>query len=349
MDWSLSVEELLAELGTEQTQGDFKGTLTGIADLGKAHAGELSFLSDLRYARYLGETAASVVLVPADKEGEPKSGQMWIHVQNPSLALAKICSLLERRLFPVSEAGIHPSAIVDASAKVPASVAIGPHAVVGAEVELGEGAVLGAGTVVEKGARIGDRTVLRHQVSIGWNCEIGKNCLLHAGVVVGSDGFGYHSDASGHEKLPQIGRVVIGDDVEMGANSCIDRARFAETTIGKGTKIDNLVQIGHNVQIGCHCIICAFVGISGSVQIGDFVLLAGQVGVNGHIRIGDGVKATGQSGISKDVPAGSILSGTPAREHRQEMKRAASLSRIPALQERIRRLESRLTERPNFS
>ncbi|NBD38133.1 MAG: UDP-3-O-(3-hydroxymyristoyl)glucosamine N-acyltransferase [Verrucomicrobia bacterium] len=342
MDWTLSVDDLLEELGTERSQGYFEGTLTGIAELGKAHAGQLSFLSDHRYARYLGESEASVVLVPADKTGEPRAGQMWIHVKDPSIALATVCSRLEKRLLPTAPAGIHPTAFVDETAQVPASASIGAQAVIEAGVNLGEGVVIGAGTVVEKGARVGDHSVLLSRVTVGWNCLVGSHCLLHSGVVVGSDGFGYHSDASGHRKLPQIGMAVIEDHVEIGANSTVDRARFAETRIGEGTKIDNLVQIGHNVILGKHCILCAQSGVAGSAELGDFVVLGGQVGVIGHIQVGDGTKITGQSGVSKNTGSGMVLSGSPARDHREEMKRHAHVSRIPALQERLRRLEEKL-------
>lgn len=342
MDWTLSVDDLLEELGTERSQGHFAGTLTGIAELGKAHAGQLSFLADHRYARYLGESEASVVLVPTDKTGEPKAGQMWIHVEDPSLALATVCSKLEKRLMPTAPPGIHPTAYVDASAAVPASASVGPQAVIEAEAQLGEGAVIGAGTIVEKGARVGDHTLLHSRVTVGWKCIVGSHCLLHSGVVVGSDGFGYHSDAGGHRKLPQIGTAVIEDHVEIGANSTVDRARFAETRVGEGTKIDNLVQIGHNVILGKHCILCAQSGVAGSAELGDFVVLGGQVGVIGHIQVGDGTKITGQSGVSKNTKPGMVLSGSPARDHREEMKRNAHVSRIPALQERLRRLEEKV-------
>ena len=335
----MSVEELLQWLGEVPTAGSYDGLISGISDLRKAGKGEMTFLSGGKYLKHLGQTEASVVVLPAGHTGEPPANQLWVFTDNPSLALATVCERLQERIISRPSPGIHPTALVDPSAKIPASTSVGPYCVIGRDVVLGESVILGSHVCIEEGACIGDRTHLHPGVVIGWGCRVGADCLLFGGVVIGADGFGFHSDKSGHRRLPQIGIVVIEDEVEVGANSTVDRARFSETRIGQGTKIDNLVQVGHNVTIGKHCILCSQSGIAGSATIGDFVVLAGQVGVNGHISVGDGVMATGQTGISKDVPAGAVLSGTPGRFRRDELKRQAQISRLGGLLERVRKLE----------
>jgi UDP-3-O-[3-hydroxymyristoyl] glucosamine N-acyltransferase len=339
MKWSLSVKELLEWLGDVSTEGGFTGEITAIADLRKARAGELSFLASRKFARYLEETQASVILLPEDVPGQPEADQLWIRSADPSLALATICGHIERRLKPDPEGGIHPTAIVHPGAQVDPLASIGPNCVIENGVRIGANVVLESNVRVDHGAVIGELTTIGHGAHIGWGCRIGAQCRIFPGVVIGADGFGYHSDQNGHRLLPQIGIVVIEDKVDVGANSCIDRARFAETRIDEGTKIDNLVQIGHNVVIGKHCIVCSQVGVAGSTEIGNFVVFAGQVGVNGHIKIGDGVTVTGQTGVTKDVQPGVVLSGTPSRPHREELKRQAYLKQIPDLMERVRALE----------
>ena len=342
MSWQLSVEEILQMLGTETTRGEYQGTVTGIADLRSAGAGEMSFLSSSKYAKYLPASKASVVLVPADHAGEPGDGQVWIPIESPSVALAMICSHLEKQLAPRPPAGVHPSAVIDPEATVDATAHIGPFCVVGKGAVIGANAVLQSSVSIEHGARVGAGSTLYHGSVVAWNCVVGQNCIIYHGAKIGSDGFGYHSDKTGHTRLPQIGTTVLGDYVEVGANSTIDRARFAETRVGQGTKIDNLVQVGHNVIIGKHCILCSGVGISGSTEVGNFVILAGQVGVNGHIKIGDGVTATGQSGVTKDVEPGLILSGTPAGPHREEMRKQVLIRQLPDFIKRVKAIEARM-------
>ena len=342
MKWSLTVTELLDWLGNPATEGQYDGKITRIADLREASAGDLTFLSTRKYAKFLPESAASVILLPVDQEGAPPSRQLWIRVKDPSLALAAVCEHLEKLLVPTPEPGIHPSAIIDPSANIDPSAHIGPNCIVGANATIAKDVVLDSNVRVEHGASVGEGTYLHHSVVIGWGCVIGCRCCLFGGAVIGADGFGFHSDKTGHSRLAQIGKVVIEDDVEVGANSCIDRARFSETRIGEGTKIDNLVQIGHNVIVGKHCIICACIGISGSTELGNFVVLAGQVGLAGHLKVGDGVTATGQTGITKDVPPGTVLSGTPARPHREELRKQVLLKKLPEFADRLKALEDKL-------
>jgi UDP-3-O-[3-hydroxymyristoyl] glucosamine N-acyltransferase len=342
MKWSLTVSELVDWLGNPAVEGAFEGAITRIADLREGQPGDLTFLSTGKYAKYLEATEASVILLGEDQAGSPRENQLWIRVSNPSLALATICEHLEKLLLPEVQAGIHPTAIVDPTAEIDPSVSVGPYCIIGAGAKIGKCVVLDSHVRVEHGAVVGEGTHLHHSVVIGWGCEIGKDCCLFPGAVIGADGFGFHSDKSGHRRLAQICKVVIEDNVEVGANTCIDRARFSETRIGEGTKIDNLVQVGHNVKIGKHCIICACIGMSGSSVLGNFVVLAGQVGIAGHLKIGDGVTATGQTGITKDIPAGTVLSGTPARPHREELRKQVLLKKLPELIQRLEAIEDKL-------
>lgn len=347
MDWELTIAQVSELAGAVRSVGHYAGAVRGIADLRTAGPGQLSFLTGGKYAKLLADCAASVVLVPEDQTGEPAQAQLWLHVKDPSVALARICAHIEALLELPPLAGVHPTAVIDASVQLGANVSIGPYCILEAGVELGEGVVLQSHVRVCRGSRIGAKSRLLHGVWVGPRTQIGARCLLHPGAVIGGEGFGFHSNAQGHHKLPQIGNVVLEDDVEVGCNSTIDRARFASTRIGAGTKIDNLVQVGHNCVIGRHCILCAGVGIAGSSELGNFVILAGQVGVNGHIRIGDGVQATGKTGISKDIAPGLVLSGVPAQPRRDELRLQVALRRVPELLARVAELEKRLAAAPD--
>jgi UDP-3-O-[3-hydroxymyristoyl] glucosamine N-acyltransferase len=340
MKWSLTIEEVLKLIGSTKVVGQYQGQLTGLADLRQAGPGDLSFLSGGKYTKFLSDSNASVILVPADQEGEPKEGQAWLPNEDPSNALTAICSHIEAILLPDPITGIHPTAIIDPSAELDPTVAVGPYCIVGEGVKIGRGTILESNVRVERGAVIGEDTFLSHGAVVGWGCQVGNRCRLFQGSVIGADGFGYRSDQTGHHAVPQIGIVIIEDDVDLGAHTCIDRARFAATKIGRGSKLDNLVQVGHNNIIGKHNIICAQVGMAGSNELGDFCVLAGQVGVAGHLKIGAGVTGTGQTGISYDVPAGTVLSGTPGRPHRQMMKQQVRMSHLDDLFARVKALEN---------
>lgn len=339
MNWSLSVTEILELVGTARTAGSYGGEITGLADLREAKPGELSFLKGGKYFQYLAESQASVVLVPSGHAGEPTSEQLWIHVDDPSSALTLVCSHIEKIILPKPITGIHPTAIIHPSAQLDPTAAVGPYCIIFEDARIGAGTVLESNVRVEKDARIGDNTLLAHGAVVGWGCQVGSRCRLFQGTVIGADGFGYKSDKTGHHPVPQIGIVVIEDNVDLGAHTCIDRARFSETRVKQGTKMDNLVQIGHNNIIGRHNIVCAQVGMAGSNHLGDFCVFAGQVGIAGHLKLGDGVIGTGQTGISYDVPAGTVLSGTPGRPHKQMMRQQVRISQLDDLFKRVKALE----------
>ncbi|MEX2044270.1 MAG: UDP-3-O-(3-hydroxymyristoyl)glucosamine N-acyltransferase, partial [Opitutus sp.] len=263
---------------------------------------------------------------------------------SPSVALARICARIELSLWPKPVPGVHASASVAATARIPASATVGPLCVVEEGAVLGERVHLQAQVFIGRDAVIGDDCWLMPGVIVATACELGNRVRLQPGVVIGGDGFGFEFTEGRHEKIPQVGIVVIGDDVEIGANSTVDRARFSRTVIGEGTKIDNLVMIGHNVVVGKHCLLCAQVGISGSTTLEDYVVMGGQSGAGGHITIGKGAKAGGKAGITTDVAPGSFVNGNPAIPYLLERKIAVLQQRLPDLFRRVDRMEARLRD-----
>ncbi|MDB6114916.1 MAG: lpxD, partial [Lacunisphaera sp.] len=251
------------------------------------------------------------------------------------------CARIEQTLWPKPPAGIHASAVVAKTAQVDPTAHIGPLCVIEEGVSVGAGSVLQASVFVGRDARIGGNCWVMPHCTIASLCVAGNRVRLQPGVVLGSDGFGYEFVQGRHEKIPQIGVVVIEDDVEIGANSTLDRARLSRTVVGEGTKIDNMVQIAHNVVIGKHCILCAQVGISGSTTLEDYVILGGQAGIGGHITLGKGTKAGGQTGIAYDTPAGSYLNGTPAIPYMLERRLQVLHQRLPDLFKRVEALEKK--------
>jgi len=340
MRFTLSFDEVLETIGGASLEGDWRGSITGIADLREARPGDLSFLGNSRYAHEVAGSRASVILLPEGFEESPGEERVFLRVKNPSLALGLLCGLIERRFWPRRSSGIHPTAVIDRDAAVDESASVGPYCLVSTGARIGAGAVLTSHVSLGANAVVGAESRLLTHVTVGDFCEIGDRVLLNPGVVIGADGFGYESVGGTHLKIPQIGRVIIGDDVEVGANTTIDRARFSETRIGKGTKIDNLVQIGHNVTIGEHCLIVAQVGISGSTAIEDRVVIGGQTGVVGHITIGEGAQIGAQSGVSKSVQPGQKMQGTPAIDIKLFQRITALQRRLPEFFERLRESES---------
>ena len=342
MQLSFSTDEIIDTVKPVALRGATTRTVTGIAPLAAALPGELSFLGNARYRADIATSKASVIFLPKDFKGEPGPDQLYLLVENPSVALLRLCSRLQHALWPKPQPGIHPSAVVSPQAIVAASATVGPLCVVEANATVGERVHLQAQVFVGRGAKIGDDSWLMPGTHLAAECVLGKRVQLQAGAVIGADGFGYEFVAGRHEKVPQIGDVVIGDDVEVGANSTVDRARFSTTRIGEGTKLDNLVQVGHNVIIGRHCLICAQTGISGSTTLEDYVVLGGQVGVAGHITLGKGSKSGAQAGIGKDLAPGSAVWGTPAIPYNLETRFTVLRSQLPELFKRVAAIEEEL-------
>ena len=333
----LTVQELAALVGGQfVSSADPAAKITGAAAIAEAEAGDITFFGNAKYLASLKGCRATVALVPADfSEDIPP---IAVRVANPSLAFAQV---LEKLAPPpvVFAPGVHPSAVVAADTDIGADVSIQPHAVIEPGAKIGARTVIGAGSYVGHEARIGADCQLAARVTVGARCVVGDRVILHSGVVLGSDGFGFEFAGGSHVKIPQTGIVQIDDDVEIGANTTVDRARFGRTWIGAGTKIDNLVQIAHNVVIGKHCILCAQVGVSGSTRLGNYVVLGGQVGTVGHIEIGDAAQVAAQSGVSKNVPQKQVVFGTPAQPIREAKEQLARIGRLEKLYERVRRLE----------
>jgi UDP-3-O-[3-hydroxymyristoyl] glucosamine N-acyltransferase len=341
---ALTPAEIIAVARPGRTAGATTQMVCGVAALSAAEPGDLSFLGNAKYRAAVSATRASVVLLPLDYPGAPGPDQLYLFVENPSLVLARLCSRIEQALWPRPTAGIHPLASVAAGAQVAASATVGPFCVVEADAVVGERVHLQAQVFVGREARIGEDSWLMPGTMVAAACTLGRRVRLQPGVVIGGDGFGYDFADGRHAKAPQVGTVIVGDDVEIGANSTVDRARFDRTEVGEGTKIDNLVQVGHNVIIGRHCLICGQVGLSGSCVIGDYVIIAGQSGLAGHLTVGAGARIAAQSGVKDDVPAGTTVWGSPSLPLLMEQRLTLLRNRLPELFKRVDALESRLQD-----
>jgi UDP-3-O-[3-hydroxymyristoyl] glucosamine N-acyltransferase len=329
-----SLEEIAGVTGAELA-GPGGLVLRGIAPLADAGADELSFVAGNRYARAARESRAGALIVAAL---EHAGGRPALVHPNPMVAVAAALTHLHPERLPRAERAA--SAWISPEARIGEDVSIGPGAVVEAGAVVGNRVALGANAFVGEGAAIGDDARIGVGAVVASGCRVGARCRLQPGAVVGADGFGYVWDGREHRRIPQVGIVVLEEDVDVGANACIDRAALSETRIGRGTKIDNLVQIGHNVTVGEHSIICGQVGIAGSAKIGKGVTLAGQVGVGDRIVVGDRVTVTGQGGVMADVEEGAVVSGMPAERHTDFLRREAAADRLPELFERVRALET---------
>ncbi len=321
-------------------QGDGSRLVVGPADLEGAGPEEVSFLANPRYAPLLETTRAAAVLVQEDLPCR-REDLALLRVRDPNRAFSAVVELFAPA-WASQPAGVHPTAVVAGDAVLGEGVSVGPHCFVDRGVVLGDGVELRAGVVLGEGVRVGAGTTLHPRVVVYAGCSLGERCVVHAGAVLGADGFGFDPTPEGWEKVPQCGTVVVGDDVEIGANACIDRARFGATRIGDMVKIDNLVQVGHNCVVEPAALLCAQVGMAGSATVRGRAILAGQVGVNGHIEIGAGARVGGQAGVVGDLPPGGEYTGWPARPARRALREAAELGRLPELAREVRALRARL-------
>ena len=306
--------------------------ITGLNGIEQAGPGELTFVSNAKYAAAARSTRAAAVIVAEDF---PALSTAMLRSKDPYLSFAHALELFHSPLR--YEPGVHATAVVHPSAKIGRDSHVGPYVVVGEDVEIGDNAVLLAHVVIYRGVKIEDNFFAHAHVAVREHCRIGNHVLLHNGVVIGSDGFGFAKTAQGHwYKIPQPAPVVIEDDVEVQANSCIDRASVGETRIRRGVKIDNLVQVGHGSQVGEDALLCSQVGLGGSTEIGKRVILTGQVGVVGHCKVGEGAIVTPQSGVANDIAAGALVSGAPAVDHKLWLKYSALLSKLPEMARALR-------------
>ncbi len=334
------MEKTLSELAVlldGKIIGDANTIITGINSLDEAINGEISFLANPKYREQLVTTKASAILV---KPGTESTGKNLLIVPDPYVAFGKLLEYFHGR--PRPKAGIHPLAFIGENAIVSAEASIYPHVYVGARARIAKDVTLYPGVVIDCDVTIGEGSVVYPNVTVYRGSIIGKRVILHGGVVIGSDGFGFAMPGQENRKIPQVGVVQIDDDVEIGANTTIDRATLGRTWIQKGVKIDNLVQIAHNVVIGANSIIVAQVGISGSTKIGESVMIGGQAGVVGHLNIGDHAMIAAGAGIHKDIPPGQICAGSPQQPYREWRRVVASLPRLPEMRNNITALKRRV-------
>jgi len=328
----MKLKELADKLGARLDPPDADAEVTSVGSIESAVPGQITFAVSSKFLPLAKDSKASALIVD---EKFPALQRPTLRTRNPQYAYARAVELLH--VLPREKPGIHPTAVIDPSARIGANASIGACVVIGADVEIGENCTLLPQVVIYRGVKVGKNFFAHSHVSIRENCEIGDNVLLHNGVVIGSDGFGFAKDDNGNwYKIPQTGRVVIEDNVEVQANSCIDRASLGETRIGRNTKIDNLSQVAHNCIIAENSMLCAQVGLAGSTEIGKNVILAGQVGVAGHCKIGDGAIVTAQSGTHGDIPAGAMVSGSPAFDHKQWLRSVTAFMKLPEMARAIR-------------
>ncbi len=336
----MKLAELAERLGARLV-GDGEVDIVGLNTIEAAAPNELTFLTNPKYVKHLATTKAAAVLIDSDEHQAACS--LLVH-GNPHFAIAQALTLFFPQPGEHLEAGIAPSAVIDPSATVDPSAHVGANVVIAAGSKIGPDSKVMAGSYIGVGCRLGAEVFIHPRVSILDRTIIGDRVTIHSGTVIGSDGFGYATEAGKHHKVLQVGSVRIEDDVEIGANCTVDRAALGETIIGTGSKIDNLVQIAHNVRIGKGCIVVAQVGISGSTKLGDYVTLSGQVGLVGHIEIGDAVVVAAQAGVSHSLPARTIHAGSPARELREFKRIEAYIHRLPQKMKEFKSLQAEVGE-----
>ena len=339
----LTIAEV-ARIAGGEVEGDGSLVVRGVKPLDEAGPDELSFVAEARYFPYIASSRAGAVLVARGADAPLREGMSVVRVDDPRRALAAVLPALypEERPAP----GVHPTAVVGPGAEVAQTASIGPYAVIGEGTRVGERAAVAAHVVVGRRCVIEADVTIHPHVTLYDGVFVGERSIVHSGARLGSDGFGFVPEGRGLKKVPQVGGCRIEADVEIGANTTIDRGSVGDTVVGRGTKIDNLVQIGHNCRIGRSVIIVSQVGVSGSTRVGDGAVLGGQAGIQGHIEIGAGAKVGGQAGVFGDVPAGETVSGYPARPHREALRAQAALFKLPELMKRLRALERAVLGKP---
>lgn len=336
-----SAQQIAALLGGKVT-GDANRKVWDVGSIESAHEGQLSFLCDAKYLPYLSQTAASVVLMTDSIPFDGTTNATIIRVENARAAMGQLLALVAKALNPAKQ-GIEQPSFIAEGVIVPEDAYVGAFAYIGKNVQLGKGVQIYPHTYVGDNVKIGDNTILYSGVKVYYNCVVGKDCILHAGVVVGSDGFGFEPDAHGvNQKLPQIGNVIIEDDVEIGANTTVDRAMMGSTIIRRNAKIDNLVQVAHNVEVGESTFLCAQVGIAGSSKVGKHCILAGQVGVAGHLEIADNCVFGAQSGIPSSVRKSGMYQGSPVIDAMNWRRSVVGFKQLPEMMKRLQALEKKL-------
>lgn len=330
----------VAEIVGGRVEGDPSVQVEGIAPLNQAQGAELGFLAQRRYLKHLSETQARTLLVSEDLAGEAQGHPSRIVVKDPHVALPKLLAFFYPTQAP--EPGIHPTAVLGKGVEMGEGITIGPYAVVEEGTVLGNGVRIGSHSVLGAECVVGDDTVIHPHVVLYPGTRLGARVILHAGARLGVDGFGYVPVDGEFRKVPQVGACVLDDDVEVGANACIDRGSIGRTTIGKSSKLDNLVHLAHNVQVGRGVMLAAATAVAGSARIGDGVMTGGQVGINGHVEIGEGVRIGGQGGVIGDIPPGKTVSGYPARDIREYLRAMGLAFKLPETVRRLKQVEERL-------
>jgi len=336
---ALKLKDIAALVGGEVV-GDPEVVVHRVAPIKQARAGDITFVHNERYVPYARRTRASAIIVSPELRQLRRN---LIVAKNPYLAYAKTVGALMEEKVP-RQPGVHPSAVVADSAALGEDVAIGAHAVVEEGARIGAGATLMAGCYIGRQVSVGDGSVIHPNTTLYQGVRVGKRCALHANVSIGSPGFGWAPDGRRYARIPQVGATVIGDDVSIGAGTVINRGALGDTIIGSGTKIDSLVIVSHNVEVGADCLFVSQVGISGTVKIGNHVTLGGQVGVAGHLEIGDNVQVAAQSGVSRSLPADGVYFGSPAKPIGHARRTFAAIQKLPELRDEIRNVQKRMSE-----
>ena len=339
----LTIQEIINLTGAKFVQGDMNQVISSVASLDEASVEDISFLGNEKYYQDFLVTKAGAVFVPRGLPDQPKE-PILLEVENPSYAFGEVVKTLATKQRTVS-AGVHPSAYIADDVEInKEKVCIKANVVIESGCKIGDGTEIGSGSVICEGSKLGESCLLHSNVNIREHSQIGDRVILQPGCVIGSCGYGYEPVGGKHIKVDQVGIVVVEDDVEIGANTTVDRARFGKTIIGEGSKVDNLVQIGHNVQIGKHCLVISQSGVAGSSKIGNYVTVAAQSGVAGHLKIGDQVVLAARAGVTKSLKDGVVYGGYPARPIREDTKKQAYVSKIPQLMKDVKNLKQKLED-----